>query len=66
MSTSSPPTPPSSGPIDDERRFKDITSLYEWVEDYHPYSYHPVVLGDVFNQQYKVIRKLSEGSYSTV
>ncbi|KAF9885810.1 hypothetical protein FE257_012392, partial [Aspergillus nanangensis] len=28
---------------------------------------HPVVLGDVFNDgQYKVIRKLGEGSYSTV
>ncbi|KAF4765070.1 hypothetical protein HAV15_003958 [Penicillium sp. str.  len=29
-------------------------------------GYHPVVLGDVFNHQYKVIRKLSEGSYLTV
>ncbi|KAJ5796094.1 uncharacterized protein N7518_004634 [Penicillium psychrosexuale] len=66
MSTSSPPTPPSSGPIDEERRFKDITSPCEWVEDYRPGGYHPVVLGDVFNQQYKVIRKLGEGSYSTV
>jgi non-specific serine/threonine protein kinase len=36
------------------------------VEDYRPGGYHPVVLGDVFNHQYKVIRKLGEGSYSTV
>ncbi|KAH8159186.1 hypothetical protein CIB48_g9063 [Xylaria polymorpha] len=68
MSTSPPPTPRVSGFIkDDERRFKEITSPCEWVEDYHPGDYHPVVLGDVFhNGQYKVIRKFGEGSYSTV
>ena len=65
MSTSSPPTPPSRAVVDDERRFKTITLPCEWVEDYRPGGYHPVVLGDVFNQ-YKVIRKLGEGSYSTV
>jgi hypothetical protein len=66
MSTSSPPTPPSRALIDGERRFKTITLPCEWVEDYRPGGYHPVVLGDVFNRQYKVIRKLGEGSYSTV
>ncbi|TGJ78138.1 hypothetical protein E0Z10_g10627 [Xylaria hypoxylon] len=68
MSISPPPTPRVSGFIkDDERRFKEITSPCEWVEDYHPGGYHPIVLGDVFhNGQYKVIRKLGEGSYSTV
>ena len=66
MSTSSPPTPPSRALIDDERRFKTITLPCEWVEDYRPGGYHPVVLGDVFNGQYKVIRKLGEGSSSTV
>ena len=50
-----------------EKRFKPITSPCEWVEDYRPGGYHPVVLGDVFNNgQYKDIRKLGEGSYSTV
>ncbi|KAJ5617968.1 hypothetical protein N7537_003082 [Penicillium hordei] len=66
MSTSSPPTPPSKASMDDERRFKTITLPCEWVEDYRPGGYHPVVLGDVLNSQYKVIRKLGEGSYSTV
>ncbi|KAK3687896.1 putative serine protein kinase [Podospora appendiculata] len=56
MDTSPPPTPPSRAPEDDERRFKTITSPCEWVEDYHPCGYHP----------YRVIRKLGEGSYSTV
>lgn len=62
----SPPTP-SRAFRDDERRFKTITLPCEWVEDYRPGGYHPVVIGDVFNNsQYKVIRKLGEGSYSTV
>ncbi|KAI0456349.1 serine protein kinase [Xylaria acuta] len=52
MGMSPPPTPPSGA---------------SKVEDYRPGGYHPVVLGDVFyNGQYKVIRKLGEGSYSTV
>ncbi|KAJ6190004.1 hypothetical protein N7519_000025 [Penicillium mononematosum] len=39
---------------------------YYLTLDYRPGGYHPVALGDVFNCQYKVIRKLGEGSYSTV
>ena len=67
MRDSPPPTPPLRAPNDrNERRFKEITSPCEWVEDYHPGGYHPVHLGDVFNNQYKVLRKLGEGSYSTV
>ncbi|RAL13843.1 serine protein kinase [Aspergillus homomorphus CBS 101889] len=67
MSTSPPPTPPWRALADDERRFKPVTLPCEWAEDYRPGGYHPVVLGDVFNNgQYKVIRKLGEGSYSTV
>lgn len=68
MSISTPPTPPSTKTVEDnERRFKPITLPCEWVEDYRPGGYHPVVLGDLFNHsQYKVIRKLGEGSYSTV
>ncbi|GLA15446.1 hypothetical protein AnigIFM62618_001986 [Aspergillus niger] len=67
MSISPPPTPPSRAVTDDEWRFETVTLPCEWVEDYHPGGYHPVVLGDVFNNgQYKVIRKLGEGSYSTV
>ncbi|KAJ5347646.1 uncharacterized protein N7506_000899 [Penicillium brevicompactum] len=50
----------------DERRFEPISLPCEWVEDYRPGGYHPVILGDVFNHQYKVIRKLGDGSYSTV
>ncbi len=67
MRDSPPPTPPSRAPNGDEWRFKTITLPCEWIEDYRPGGYHPVHLGDVFHDgQYKVIRKLGEGSYSTV
>lgn len=67
MGISPPPTPPPRAPKDDEQRFEVITLPCEWVEDYRPGGYHPVLLGDVFHDgQYKVIRKLGEGSYSTV
>lgn len=67
MSASPPPTPPARPVLDEELRFKPITSPCEWIEDYRPDGYHPVVLGDRFNNdQYKVIRKLGDGSYSTV
>lgn len=38
----------------------------EWGESYHPGGYHPVHIQDVFNNRYRVIRKLGYGSYSTV
>ncbi|KAI1176263.1 serine protein kinase [Nemania sp. FL0916] len=67
MDISPPPTPPSCPPEVGEDRFKTIGLPCEWVEMYHPGGYHPVLLGDVFhNGQYKVIRKLGEGSFSTV
>lgn len=64
---SPPPTPPSRPPNDDERRFQTITSPCEWIEDNRPGSFHPVHLGDTFHDgQYKVLRKLGEGGFSTV
>lgn len=67
MNASPPLTPPARPVLDKELRFKTITSPCEWIEDYRPGGYHPVLLGDLFNNgQYKVIRKLGEGSYSTV
>ncbi|KAI1358975.1 hypothetical protein F5Y08DRAFT_320662 [Xylaria arbuscula] len=67
MSASPPPIPRAPGSKNDQRRFKTITSPCEWVEEYHPGGYHPVVLVDIFRDgQYKVIRKLGEGSFSTV
>lgn len=67
MTASPPPTPPARSPNNDEFRFKPNTLPCEWIEAYHPGGYHPVHLGDLFHHdQYKVIRKLGNGSYSTV
>lgn len=67
MSASPPPTPPPRAPTNDEWRFESITSPCECIEDYRPGGYHPVHLGDVFHDgQYKIIRKLGDGAYSTV
>ncbi|KAH3978977.1 hypothetical protein HBH70_097650 [Parastagonospora nodorum] len=67
-STSPPATPPTelpSGP--DHWRFEDTGAVCEWAEEYCPGGFHPVKLGDTFhNEKYRVIRKLGDGSYSTV
>lgn len=38
----------------------------EDLDRYHPGGYHPVQLGEVFNDRYMVVRKLGYGQYSTV
>ncbi|PYI31120.1 serine protein kinase [Aspergillus indologenus CBS 114.80] len=48
------------------RRFERIYDVVEPVEEYRPGGYHPVHLGDVLHQRYKVIGKLAFGQYSTV
>ena len=60
---SSLPTPSN----DRELRFDKISAPYEWLESYKPGGYHPVHLGDEFKDgQYKVVRKLGWGTFSTV
>ena len=38
----------------------------ESPDRYQPGGYHPVHLGDVYHQRYRVIHKLGFGTYSTV
>ncbi|KAI0403509.1 putative serine protein kinase [Xylaria palmicola] len=67
MAGSPPPTPPPRQPTDEERRFVPISLPCEWIESYYPGGYHPVHLGDTFkNGRYEIIRKLGDGSFSTV
>lgn len=62
---SPPPTPPASS--GHPQRFVDIRLPCEWIEDYRPGGMHPVHIGDEFkSEQYGIVRKLGEGSYSTV
>ncbi|KAF4439326.1 hypothetical protein F53441_12605 [Fusarium austroafricanum] len=62
ISDSPPPTPTRSS-----YRFKIRGTPCEFPDEYYPGGLHPVDLDDVFNDgQYKVIRKLGNGSFSTV
>ncbi|KAJ4984062.1 serine/threonine-protein kinase SRPK3 [Stagonosporopsis vannaccii] len=65
---SPPPTPPTELPRNsDEWRFENNSAPCEWAEEYRPGGFHPVKIGDTFHDgRYKVIRKLGEGSFSTV
>lgn len=47
-------------------RFRPLRAPTEWIEEYRPGGYHPVELGDVFVNKYRVVRKLGYGAYSTV
>ncbi|PSN62506.1 kinase-like protein [Corynespora cassiicola Philippines] len=65
----SPPVTPSAElfPAPEDWRFIDTEAPCEWGEDYRPGGLHPVELGDTFvDGKYRVIRKLGDGSYSTV
>ena len=66
-SPDSPPnTPPNRDPKDEaDWRFKMNGTACEWGESYHPGGYHPVVLGDVLHDRYRIIRKLGYGAFST-
>ncbi|CAK7201539.1 hypothetical protein SEUCBS139899_004245 [Sporothrix eucalyptigena] len=67
MSTSRPSTPPRRHPARGEERFKRLATACEWAESYYPGNYHPVDVGDVLRDgQYKIVRKLGYGSFSTV
>ncbi|KAG5815098.1 hypothetical protein H9Q74_009136 [Fusarium xylarioides] len=65
--SSRPPTPPNKPPWEDEDfRFATNGTACEWGEAYHPSGYHPVHLGDVIQERYRIIRKVGWGQYSTV
>ena len=66
-SPDSPPSTPSNRDPRDEAdwRFETNGTACEWGESYHPGGYHPVVLGDVLNERYRIIRKLGYGAFST-
>ncbi|KAL9560797.1 hypothetical protein ACKAV7_015114 [Fusarium commune] len=53
--SSRPPTPPNKDPWEDEDfRFKTNGTPCEWGEAYHPGGYHPVHLGDVIQDRYRI------------
>ena len=57
---------PPETPVEGKKRFQDLNTQCESIEDYLPGGYHPVHLNDTFKGQYKVVRKLGDGGSSTV
>ncbi|KAF7537894.1 hypothetical protein G7Z17_g12753 [Cylindrodendrum hubeiense] len=67
-SSSPPPTPPAEVPKTiSDGRFKPSVFACEWNEAYRPGGFHPIEFGSTLaGGKYRVIRKLGNGSYSTV
>ena len=42
------------------------TDIEEGTQVYRPGGFHPVYIGDVFKDRYKVLNKIGYGVYSTV
>ncbi|KAG8624535.1 hypothetical protein KVT40_007602 [Elsinoe batatas] len=67
MSSTTPVSTSREPSLRDENwRFESTGAPCEWAEEYRPGGFHPVNLGDVFQGRYRVIRKLGDGSFSTV
>ncbi len=62
-----PPVTPHNRDPDDgaDFRFRTNGTACEWGESYHPGGYHPVILGDILQDRYRIIRKLGYGAFST-
>lgn len=38
----------------------------EWIEGYTPRGYHPVHLGEIYNERYEIVYKLGAGCSATI
>lgn len=45
---------------------REATDIEEGTQVYRPEGFHPVYIGDVFKDRYKVLNKIGYGVYSTV
>lgn len=54
--------------VEDQAIQPDTASegIEEGKDAYRPGGFHPVYIGDVFNDRYKVLNKIGYGQYSTV
>lgn len=44
----------------------DPTDIEEGKDSYHPGGFHPVYIGDIYADRYKILNKIGYGAYSTV
>jgi hypothetical protein len=48
------------------RSYSQMDDDVEYMGNYRPGGFHPVVLGDTFNNRYMVVHKLGQGGFATV
>lgn len=48
------------------RLSQKMADIEEGKSKYRPGGFHPVYIGDVYNDRYKVVNKIGYGVYSTV
>lgn len=41
-------------------------NIEEGCDAYHPGGFHPVYIGDIFHDRYRILNKIGYGAYSTV
>lgn len=62
----------SAAMLSDQKDANGHQAEYNWVdgaeslEKYRPGGYHPITIGDILNQRYRIVDKLGFGVYSTV
>lgn len=60
---------PQEDPISDQPPMHTpqvVPDVEEGRAAYHPGGFHPVYIGDIFNDRFKVLNKIGYGRYSTV
>lgn len=60
------PSTEAGGEVDDDDLTADSTDSDEGEDGYKQGGYHPVAVGEVYNEKYVILRKLGWGHFSTV
>lgn len=59
-------TPPTSDESAMTVPDPDLGDIEEGRDEYRPGGFHPVYIGDVYSEKYKILNKIGYGAYSTV
>lgn len=66
MAPAQPVGPNDTSPPTDAVATPDLGDIEEGRDVYRPGGFHPVYIGDVYADRYRVLNKIGYGVYSTV